>query len=69
MLLKTYNKVLLRWTTHRLPPTMDAGLSWKDLDMAEFCDEVGARMVERGERERSERERKRSLETKKGQES
>ncbi|MCJ1350837.1 MAG: hypothetical protein MMC33_000818 [Icmadophila ericetorum] len=51
-LINTYNKVLLRWTTHQLPPTQDAGLSWKDLNMAEFCDKVGSRLVEKGKKEK-----------------
>ena len=37
---QSYNKVYIRWTTHRWPKTGDAGLSIKDLHMARFCNEA-----------------------------
>ena len=38
-------KVSLRWTTHEL-----GGLSWKDIQMAEFSDKQGLRFQEKDER-------------------
>lgn len=34
-----YNKVTIEWTTHR-----PEGLSIKDIEMAEFCDEAAAKI-------------------------
>ncbi|PWW72980.1 transcriptional coactivator/pterin dehydratase [Tuber magnatum] len=39
-----YNKVTIRWTTHN-----PEGLSYKDVEMAKFCDDKGTELGEIGE--------------------
>ncbi|CUS07780.1 unnamed protein product [Tuber aestivum] len=41
---RVYNKVTIRWTTHS-----PEGLSYKDVEMAKFCDGKGAELGEIGE--------------------